>query len=400
MDTLRELFKIGFGPSSSHTMGPHKAALKFLEKTNDLPVKHFMVELYGSLAATGKGHLTDWIILKTLGEERTSVVFKPEVVYDYHANGMKFFAFDENNKQLAEYLVFSVGGGDIRELNESRKSQNKVYHLSTMNDILIWCKEHSKCLYEYVSYSEGQAIFEYLKEVWQVMKSAVEEGLQKEGLIPGILGLRRRAKSFYDKYQRTRDFTTLIFACSQAVSEQNASGSRIVTAPTCGASGALPGLLYSLQMYYGYGDEEIIKALATAGLIGNVVKENGSISGAEAGCQAEIGTACAMAAGACCFLMGGDNYQIEYAAEIGLEHHLGLTCDPVEGLVQVPCIERNPIAARRAYDASQYALLTDGEHIITLDMAIQTMKETGKDLNSKYRETSTGGLAKYKLGRR
>ncbi len=400
MDTLRELFKIGFGPSSSHTMGPHKAALKFLEQVKDLPVQHFVVELYGSLAATGKGHLTDWIIMQTLGEDRTSIIFKPEVVYDYHANGMKFFAYDENNVQLAEYLVFSVGGGDIRELNESRKSQNKVYHLSTMNGILTWCKENHKQLYEYVLYSEGEEIFNYLREVWQVMKSAVEEGLQREGLIPGILGLRRRAKSFYERYLRTKDFTTLIFACSQAVSEQNASGSRIVTAPTCGASGALPGLLYSLQLYYGYSDEEIIKALAIAGLIGNVVKENGSISGAEAGCQAEIGTACAMAAGACCYLMGGDNQQIEYAAEIGLEHHLGLTCDPVEGLVQVPCIERNPIAARRAYDAAQYALLTDGEHIITLDMAIQTMKETGKDLNSKYRETSTGGLAKFKLGRR
>lgn len=400
MDTLRELFKIGFGPSSSHTMGPHKAALKFLEQVKDLPVQHFVVELYGSLAATGKGHLTDWIIMQTLGEDRTSIIFKPEVVYDYHANGMKFFAYDENNVQLAEYLVFSVGGGDIRELNESRKSQNKVYHLSTMNGILTWCKENHKQLYEYVLYSEGEEIFNYLREVWQVMKSAVEEGLQREGLIPGILGLRRRAKSFYERYLRTKDFTTLIFACSQAVSEQNASGSRIVTAPTCGASGALPGLLYSLQLYYGYSDEEITKALAIAGLIGNVVKENGSISGAEAGCQAEIGTACAMAAGACCYLMGGDNQQIEYAAEIGLEHHLGLTCDPVEGLVQVPCIERNPIAARRAYDAAQYALLTDGEHIITLDMAIQTMKETGKDLNSKYRETSTGGLAKFKLGRR
>lgn len=400
MDTLRELFKIGFGPSSSHTMGPHKAALKFLEQVKYLPVQHFVVELYGSLAATGKGHLTDWIIMQTLGEDRTSIIFKPEVVYDYHANGMKFFAYDENNVQLAEYLVFSVGGGDIRELNESRKSQNKVYHLSTMNGILTWCKENHKQLYEYVLYSEGEEIFNYLREVWQVMKSAVEEGLQREGLIPGILGLRRRAKSFYERYLRTKDFTTLIFACSQAVSEQNASGSRIVTAPTCGASGVLPGLLYSLQLYYGYSDEEIIKALAIAGLIGNVVKENGSISGAEAGCQAEIGTACAMAAGACCYLIGGDNQQIEYAAEIGLEHHLGLTCDPVEGLVQVPCIERNPIAARRAYDAAQYALLTDGEHIITLDMAIQTMKETGKDLNSKYRETSTGGLAKFKLGRR
>ncbi len=394
MDSLRDLYKIGFGPSSSHTMGPQKAALNFLEKTIGLPVEKYYVELYGSLASTGKGHLTDWAILKTLGEERTEVVFKPEVVYDYHSNGMKFFALDINGNELENYLVFSVGGGQILELGKQRKGNRSVYELNSMKEIIDWCKQNNKKIHEYVETIEGKSIFTYLGEIWEVMKEAVESGLNNTGILPGSLKFRRRAKMFYDKYLEAKDFTTLLFACSEAVSEQNGSGNKIVTAPTCGASGALPGLLYSLQLYYGYSDEEILKALATGGIVGNLVKENGSISGAEAGCQAEIGTACAMAAGACAYLLGGDVNQIEYASEIGLEHHLGLTCDPVNGLVQVPCIERNPIAARRAYDAAQYALLTDGIHIITLDMAISTMVETGKDINSKYRETSIGGLAK------
>ncbi len=397
MDSLKVLFKIGFGPSSSHTMGPHKAALRFKERTENLPVVKYKVELYGSLGSTGRGHLTDWILMKTLGENNTEVIFKPEVVYDYHANGMKFFAYDENEQELDSYLVFSVGGGEIRELNESRKSSNHIYDLNSMGEILKWCETNNKKIHEYVESVEGKEVFDYLYEVWNIMKKAVEEGLEREDIIPGSLHFKRRAKTFYKRYMENKDLTTLIFACSQAVSEQNASGNIIVTAPTCGASGALPGLLYSLQLFYGFSDELIIKALATGGIVGNLIKENGSISGAEAGCQAEIGTACAMAAGACCYLMGGDIYQIEYASEIGLEHHLGLTCDPVDGLVQVPCIERNPIAARRAFDAAQYALLTDGKHIITLDMAISTMMETGKDINSKYRETSTGGLAKHKV---
>ncbi len=397
MDSLRELYKVGFGPSSSHTMGPHKAALKFLDKTKNLPVAKYFVELYGSLASTGKGHLTDEIIIKTLGEERTEVSFKPEVVYDFHTNGMKFYALDENQNELDSYLVFSVGGGQILELDELRKGSHSLYELNSMKEIIDWCETHHKKIYEYVEYVEGKEIYDYLATIWQVMKESIIEGLNREDILPGSLKFRRRAKMFYDHYLIDKDFTTLMFACSEAVSEQNGSGNKIVTAPTCGASGALPGLLYSLQVFYGYCDEEILKALAIGGIVGNLIKENASISGAEAGCQAEIGTACAMAAGACAYLLGGDVNQIEYASEIGLEHHLGLTCDPVDGLVQVPCIERNPIAARRAFDAAKYALLTNGKHIITLDMAISTMVETGKDINSKYRETSTGGLAKCVL---
>lgn len=394
MDSLRELYKIGFGPSSSHTMGPHLAALNFLDQTMNLPVKNYVVELYGSLAATGKGHLTDWVIIKTLGKDRTEVIFKPDVVYEFHTNGMKFFAFDEAGNVLKDYLVFSVGGGQIMVIGDRRKGNKSVYQLGSMKEILNWCELNHKKIHEYVEFAEGKAIFDYLSEIWQVMKASVEEGLERTDILPGSLQFRRRAKMFYERYLVDKDLTTLLYASSEAVAEQNGSGNKIVTAPTCGASGALPGLLYSMQIYYGYSDEEIIKALATGGMVGNLIKENGSISGAEAGCQAEIGTACSMAAAACCYLLGGDIYHVEYAAEIGLEHHLGLTCDPVDGLVQVPCIERNPMAARRAFDAAKYAMLTDGKHIITLDMAIDTMVETGKDMPSQYRETSTGGLAK------
>jgi L-serine dehydratase len=397
MDSLRELYKIGFGPSSSHTMGPQKASLMFLERTKEMSVDHFKVELYGSLAATGKGHLTDWIILKTLGEDHTEVIFKPEVIYDYHTNGMKFYAYDYKGNILDEYLIFSVGGGTVMELNQQRKGQGQIYPHNSMVEIMNWCEQHNKQFYEYVFIHEGEEIKDYLALVWKTMKDSVEEGFKKTDPLPGILNLKRRAAGFYQKYQENKDLTTLMFAASQSVSEQNASGSKVVTAPTCGSSGVIPGLLYSLQEIYGYSDDEIIKALATAGVVGNLVKENASISGAEAGCQAEVGTACSMAGAAMSYLSGGNLFQIEYSAEIGLEHHLGLTCDPVLGLVQVPCIERNSIAARRAFDASKYAMLTDGFHVIKLDSVIATMNETGRDLPEKYRETSLGGLATCKL---
>lgn len=397
MDSLKEFYKVGNGPSSSHTMGPHKAALKFMEKTKVMSVKRYKVELYGSLAATGKGHLTDWIIAETLGEDITEIVFKPEVVYEFHPNGMQFFALNEDGYIIAQYLVFSVGGGTILEMDQKRRGAFNIYSLNSMNDILVWCEENNKKIHEYVDHVEGKEIFNYLEIIWNVMKEAVERGLNIIGDLPGPLKIRRKAHKFYEKYLIDKDITTLMFACTQGVSEENAAGAKIVTAPTCGASGVVPGLLYSLQMIYGYSDAEIVKALATGGVVGNLVKENASISGAEAGCQAEVGTACSMAAAACCYLFGGDIYQIEYSAEIGLEHHLGLTCDPVLGMVQVPCIERNSIASRRAYDASKYAMLTDGHHVIKLDSVIETMNETGKDLPLQYRETSLGGLAMCKL---
>lgn len=397
MDSLKELYKIGFGPSSSHTMGPQKAALRFLNRTKELGIVRYKVELYGSLAATGVGHLTDWIILKTLGEDRTEIIFKPDVIYKYHTNGMKFFALGPNHNILDEYLIFSVGGGTIMELNQQRKGSSQVYELNSMAEILNWCDQHNKTLYEYVYETEGEDIKTYLKQIWDTMTESVEAGCKNHDVLPGLLKLKRKAPDFYQKYLKNNDLTTLIYASAQAVSEQNAAAGKIVTAPTCGSSGVIPGLLYSLQQVYGYNEDQIINALAIAGVVGNLVKENASISGAEAGCQAEVGTACSMAAAAVTYLMGGNNLQIEYSAEIGLEHHLGLTCDPVLGLVQVPCIERNSIAATRALDAAKYALLTDGHHVIKFDSVVQAMNETGRDMPEQYRETSLGGLAKCKI---
>ena len=292
MDSLRDLYQMGLA-SSSHTMGPHRAALQVLKRVQDLPVATFEVELYGSLAATGKGHLTDWIIRETLGHDRTTIHFKPEVTYDYHANGMKFVTYDQSGNMLDEYLIFSVGGGIIRKLDETREAKSPVYPHSKMRDILDYCKKHRIRILDYI-YRYDKGIQPYLFEVWEVMQACIEEGLQRKDLLPGKLGLKRKAKTFYDHYVKTKDLRSLVYAASQSVAEQNASGARVVTAPTCGSSGVLPGILFSVQIIYGYSDEQIIDALAIGGLIGNLVKENASISGAEAGVRRK--SACGMAA--------------------------------------------------------------------------------------------------------
>ena len=396
MDSLKELFKIGNGPSSSHTMGPERAAKKFKEK--NLKAAKFEVELYGSLALTGKGHLTDWIIIETMKPIPTEIIWKPEVVHRYHTNGMLFKAFDENNNKIDEWLVFSVGGGTIMEHYQERKGVQSIYRLNTMKDIQEWCEQNHKEYWEYVVECEGEDIFNFLKEIWEAMKSAVEKGINTTGILPGSLKYPRKASNFYRKARNNRSrggFLGRIFAYTLAVSEENGAGGRVVTAPTCGACGVLPGLLYAMKEEYDLNEEEILKSLAIAGLIGNLIKENATISGAEGGCQAEIGSACAMAAAMACFLLGGSLSQIEYAAEMALEHHLGLTCDPVGGYVQVPCIERNAAASARALDAAAYSLYTDGKHKVTFDQVVRTMGETGKDLKQEYRETSLGGLAKF-----
>ncbi|MFK4785864.1 L-serine ammonia-lyase [Fusobacterium sp. MFO224] len=396
MDSLKELFKIGNGPSSSHTMGPERAARKFKKEVSN--ADKYKVELYGSLALTGKGHLTDWIVEKTLGEEKTEIVWKPEYVHPFHPNAMKFFAYDKEGKEIKNWLVFSVGGGTIVEEGEERNSTSTVYPLKKMDDILEWCEKNKKELWEYVLEYEEKDIKVYLLEIWQAMKEAVERGIIKEGVLPGSIGLKRRAAVFYKKARtegKVRSFRGKLFAHTLAVSEENADGGRVVTAPTCGAAGVIPGTLYTLTETFNLSEDEIIKALAIAGLIGNIVKENASISGAEAGCQAEVGTACAMAAGMATFIMGGTKGQIEYASEMALEHSLGLTCDPVGGYVQIPCIERNASAAARALDTANYAIYTDGMHCVSFDDVVITMKETGKDMKEEYRETSLGGLAKY-----
>lgn len=393
MDTLRELYKIGNGPSSSHTMGPRKAALIFLNKNKN--ADKFKVELYGSLAATGKGHLTDYIIKKTLGDEKTIVEFKPEIEIDYHPNGMKFYAF-QNNNIIDEWLVFSVGGGEIKNINEQRSNNCNVYKHQNMKEILSYCETKNITFYDYIIESEGKSIYTYGEQILDVMFNTVKRGLVATGKLPGDLNINRRANSFYNQYLKTKDVTTLAFASALATSEENASGGEMVTAPTCGASGIVPGVLYTLYESKNYKKNILVEALLVGGLIGNIVKNTGSISGAEVGCQGEVGVACAMAAAALAYIFDGTNKQIEYAAEIALEHHLGLTCDPVKGYVQIPCIERNAMSCKRAMDCAQFALLTDGNHFIKLDDAIKTMVETGKDLQSKYRETSEGGLAKIK----
>lgn len=392
MKSIRDIYKIGYGPSSSHTMAPQKAALMFRDKNPQ--ASSFRVTLYGSLAATGKGHLTDLAIENTLSPTPIDIEWKPEVVLDYHTNGMKFEAL-KDNLVVDEWIVYSIGGGDLSEgtLAEFGKS---IYKKTTMYEILSWCHQTGKTFWEYVEDTEGKDIFDYLNEVWKTMQDAIFRGLDTEGLLPGGLGLQRKASMYHVKskgYQGSMKSRASIYAYALACSEENAGGGKIVTAPTCGSCGVLPAVLFHLKTAHQYTDTKIIRALATAGLIGNIVKYNASVSGAEVGCQGEIGVACAMAAGAATQLFGGSTQQIEYAAEMGLEHHLGLTCDPICGLVQVPCIERNAFAAVRALDSCSFAMLSDGKHLIDFDKVVITMKQTGHDLPSLYKETSTGGLA-------
>lgn len=390
MDSIKELYKIGYGPSSSHTMGPQRAASIFLKKNPQ--ASKFIVELYGSLSLTGKGHLTDYIIKETLGKDRTEVIFDNTTTYDYHPNALKLKAYN-NDKLLDEWLVFSVGGGDLMELNEKRDvSKVSVYPHSNMNEILKYCKDEKISLVQYVKRFDD--VSSYLEEVLQTMFSTIEIGLVKRGTLPGSLNLKRKANDFYLKYLENKSFSNFLYASSLATAEENASAGLVVTAPTCGSSGVLPAVLYTSMKHYNTHHQILIDALMVAGLIGNIIKYNGSISGAEVGCQGEIGSACSMAAAAYSVILNSTNEQIEYASEIALEHNLGLTCDPVDGLVQIPCIERNALASAKAIDAANYASLTDGNHHISFDNVITVMKETGKDLNLKYRETSIGGLAK------
>lgn len=394
MITLKELFRIGHGPSSSHTMGPRHAALKFKERYPD--ATRFDVTLYGSLAATGKGHMTDVAILNVLGEENTTIDWKPKTFLPFHPNGMSFRATLADGSQTDVWTVFSVGGGALAEEGVPMVEYENIYKMERASEILEWSLRTGRSFWEYVEECEGPEIWDFLREVWHVMRTSVERGLEHEEVLPGPLNLRRKAVSYYTRaegYQASMRSRGLIFAYALAVSEENASGGEIVTAPTCGSCGVLPGVLYHLWKSRNIPESRILRALATAGLFGNIVKTNASISGADVGCQGEIGVACAMAAAAATQLFGGTSSQIEYAAEMGLEHHLGLTCDPVCGLVQIPCIERNAYAAARAMDANSYAMFTDGIHRVSFDKVVEVMKRTGHDLPSLYKETSEGGLA-------
>jgi L-serine dehydratase len=395
MKSLRELYRIGTGPSSSHTMGPRSAASAFCARHKDASA--FEVTLYGSLAATGKGHMTDVAILQELEPVApVKLNWHAEIVLPYHPNGMNFKSFDASGKVTEDWTVYSVGGGALEEEGKGSSTPD-VYELTTMNEILDWCRTNGTNLWEYVDKCEGPEIWDYLREVWHVMIAAVERGIVAEGVLPGPLHLQRKAVTYNIKasgYTASLHNRGLIFSYALAVSEENAAGGIIATAPTCGSCGVLPGVLYYLWRSRNFPESRMLRALATAGLIGNIAKHTASISGAEAGCQAEVGVACAMASGASCQLFAGSPTQIEYAAEMGLEHHLGLTCDPVCGLVQVPCIERNAYAAARALDCNIFSAFSDGSHLVSYDRVLEVMMQTGKDLPSIYRETSKGGLAK------
>lgn len=395
MKSLKELYRIGQGPSSSHTMGPRHAAEKYLSLHPDAP--SFRVTLYGSLAATGKGHLTDWAIYSVLGEDRTEFVWQPDIVLPFHPNGMKFEVKDSQGQLHDAWTVYSVGGGALAEEGKRGEESPDVYELDHLLDIKKWCEDRGHSYWEYVDHCEGPEIWDYLAEIWQVMKESVERGLEHEGVLPGGLHLRRKAPHYYIKamgYGTNLQTRGLVFAYALAVTEENASGGRIVTAPTCGSCGVVPAVLYHIAKSRNFTDKRVLHALATAGLVGNIAKSRASISGAEAGCQAEVGVACAMAAAAANYIFGGSLAATEYAAEMGLEHHFGMTCDPICGLVQIPCIERNAHAAARALDANIYATYAEGQHRISYDKAVEVMKQTGHDLPSLYRETSEGGLAK------
>ena len=391
MESLRELYRIGAGPSSSHAMGPQRAALAFLARHPG--AARYRVTLYGSLAATGRGHLTDVALQHAVGERALEIAWRPSEAPSFHPNGMDFAALDATGAALATWRVYSVGGGALRE--EGAPPPPSVYPESSMDAVLAWCEEHAEPIWRLAEAREGAALWDHLGEAWAAMRAAVQRGLDVEGALPGGLKLRRKAREVYLKARRSGPGqpTGLLSAYALAVMEENASAGVVVTAPTCGACGALPAVLEYMREASSCSDHEILRALATAGLVGNLVKSNASISGAEVGCQGEVGTACAMASAAAAQLMGGSPRQVEYAAEMGLEHHLGLTCDPVMGLVQIPCIERNAFAATRAVAAAEYALLGDGTHRISFDQVVRTMAETGRALPGAYRETSEGGLA-------
>ena len=393
MESIKEIFKIGKGPSSSHTMGPRKAAMIFKERNPQ--AARFEVTLYGSLASTGRGHLTDVAIEDVFGKENCTIHWRGNIFLPQHPNGMLFEAFAPDGIKIDHWTTFSIGGGDISD-SGVRPEKETIYPHHKMTDILNWCKNNGTTFWEYVQMHEESDIYDYLNEVWKVMKAAIENGLEEEGVLPGGLHLDRKASSFFIKaqgHQGSMQRRAMTFAFALAVAEENASGGTIVTAPTCGSCGVLPAVLHLDQKFYGFSDKRVLKAIATAGLIGTIIKTNASISGAEVGCQGEIGSACCMAAGASTQLFGGTPMQIEYAAAMGMEHFLGLTCDPVCGLVQIPCIERNAFAATRAVDANVYALMTDGNHRVCFDNVIEVMKRTGKDLPSLYKETAEGGLA-------
>ncbi|MBQ8407006.1 MAG: L-serine ammonia-lyase [Clostridia bacterium] len=394
MQSLTQLYIIGKGPSSSHTIGPERACKQFLKENPS--ADSFKAVLFGSLAKTGAGHGTQEVI-KSAFFGNVTVEVNTEAHCSVHPNTMELFAY-EKGKEIAFARVYSVGGGAIRIEGKRYEEEKEVYPISTFSEIRAYCEEREMRLSDYAFECEGKDLYDYLAEVWIAMKNAIKAGVSAKGILPGGLGVERKAnvlltKRHIDERLETRE-NRLVCAYAFAVSEENAGGGTIVTAPTCGACGVLPAVLKYSQERRGYSDEDIVNALATAGLIGNLIKTNASISGAECGCQAEIGSACSMASAALAQLQGLSLGKVEYAAEVAMEHHLGLTCDPICGLVQIPCIERNAVAAMRSINAASLAYFLSDSRKISFDLVVKTMYETGKDLAKSYRETAEGGLAK------
>jgi L-serine dehydratase len=392
MLSIRELYRIGHGPSSSHTMGPRKAAEVF--KGRYPSVMKYRVILYGSLAATGLGHLTDIALQEALSPTPVEIIWKPDKRLPFHPNGMQFEALFTDGGKSEPWQIYSLGGGAIGDGTTSQ--QQPVYEISSLAGIMDRCDRTGQAFWEYVEECEGSDIWLFLNEIWGAMRATIKRGLKAEGVLPGGLKVPRKAWSFYRKTITAGEHSKrqgLLSAYALAASEENAAGGQVVTAPTCGSCGVMPSVLRYMKETVRPPEGSILRALATGGLIGNLIKHNASISGAQVGCQGEVGAACAMAAAAATQLMGGTIRQVEYAAAMALEHHLGLTCDPVAGLVQIPCIERNAFAANRAVGCATYALFTDGTHLIPFDEVVAVMLETGNNLPSLYRETASGGLA-------
>jgi len=396
MKSIRDIYKIGKGPSSSHTMGPERAAELFRSQHSDADA--FRVILYGSLSKTGVGHGTDRVLREVLAPLPTEIVFSKEELSNSHPNTLDFIAL-KDGKQIGTLRVESIGGGDIKVPGQAHLDSPEVYPENSFAEIADFCKwRYIDKLSDYVELNEGEEIWDFLTNVWQVMKQSIADGLSTTGVLPGGLNVQRKAKYLYEQDPGTHEPGLLEFqkiaAYAYAVAEQNADNGTIVTAPTCGACGVVPAVLKYAQDTKGYTDEQIARALATAGIIGSLTKRNASISGAECGCQAEIGTACSMAAAALAELYEQNLDQVEYAAEVAMEHHLGLTCDPICGLVQIPCIERNAVAAMRAMNACNLSYFLTGSRNISYDMVCRAMHETGINLNHRFRETSEGGLAR------
>ena len=393
MKSLKQLYKIGVGPSSSHTMGPVKATERFLSQYDGYD--SYTVTLYGSLAMTGEGHGTDRAIKHAFGNRNVTVVFD-KTTKCVHPNTMDFEAVREGD-QPVKMQIFSIGGGEILVAGETLIEGVEVYQHNTFQQIKDYCQQEKLRLWQYATLFEGEEILAYMQVVWKTMQRCVKEGLAQEGILPGGLNVTRRAKKLFSaKNDLSRHIRRdrIISAYAFAVGEQNAAGGTVVTAPTCGSAGVLPSVFTYAKVEQGYKDEQICKALLTAGIVGNLIKTNASISGAECGCQAEIGTACAMAAAGLAELYGLSLDEIEYSAEVALEHSLGLTCDPVCGLVQIPCIERNAVGAMRAINAVSLANFLTDSRKISFDTVVSVMYETGRDISENYRETSIGGLAK------